>query len=58
MFGVHDISPTKMQTQRQRAKLFYKEQLATVSERQQALKVEALRSKQEDAHILHHNLEE
>lgn len=58
VFGVHDISPNKMQTQRQRAKLLYKEQLATVAEREQALKVEALRSKEEDAHILQCNLEE
>ena len=58
MFGVHDTSPTKMQTQRQRAKLLYKEQLAAIAEKQQALKVEALRSKEEDAQILHHNLEE
>lgn len=58
VFGVHDITPNKLQTKRERAKQLYQEQLAIVSDRKQCLKLHLARMKEEDAKLLQRNKQE
>ena len=58
VFGVHENTPNKLQTKRERAMQLYQEQLATASDRKQCLKLHLARMKEEDAKLLQRNKQE
>jgi nucleoid DNA-binding protein len=58
VFCVHDPTSMQMSIERERAHKLFKDQMAAVLEKKHATKVKSLQEKEEEAKILHNNLQE
>ena len=58
VFGVHDISPQKLKTEKERAKSLYNEQVSEATQMKERKKLADLKKKEEEAKQLKMNKEE